>query len=489
VQNDNGDGQRNWRAFAVCAVGAALPVLDVTKVYIVAPAMEASVHASALSTQLVVAGYVLAFGLVLVPAGRYGDLHSRRTTFLFGVALFALASLAVGLAPNEQVLVIARLLQGVSAGILTPQVFGLIQQLFSGPTRMRAFGLLGGIFGLSTSFAPALGGLMVGLGGPDLGWRLSFLLNVPIAAVVLILAPRLIAPSPRTADAVRDFDPLGSLLLALTTVSLLAPFVLTGTGDDPRRWLILIGVPVFAALFVRWEIGYARRGRVPIIDLRLFGLASFRNGLVISVAYYGAMPGTLYVLSLFVQDGLGQSPLVAGIVAITLSLGYAGASLLGGRLVVRHGRGLVVAGAAIYAVGIACTLLIGLFADRSIAPWLMMIPLTVTGIGGGWIGPPNQALSMADVPSTEGGLAGSILQVSQRLGTAVGVAVVAAIFAVVFVGESTVSGPLAAGRHAFGIAIAVVLGFTLATLALALVDMLRRSKPPRADLQERPETP
>jgi len=481
VQNDDVDERQSWRAFAVCAVGAALPVIDTTKIYIVAPAMETSLQASQLSTQLAIAGYLLAFGLSLVPAGRYGDLHSRSRTFLFGIALFAFASLVVGIAPNEQILVGARVLQGLSAGILTPQMLGLIQQLFTGAARMRAFGLLGAIFGLATSLAPALGGLLVGVGGPDIGWRLAFLINLPPAIVVLILAPRLLPRASQARSAIRDFDPVGIVLLALATASMLGPFVLTGSGDNAWRWLLLIGVPVFGIAFVAWERSYGSRGRIPLIDLALFRLPSFRNGLLIIVAFYGAMPGTLLLLSLFVQSGTGHSPLVAGIVAITLSVGYAGASLFSGRLLERHGPVLVVIGAAIFTLGLVGTLLVGLFASPEASPWLMMIPLTVTGIGGGWIVPPNQALSMSDVAATQGGLAGSILQVGQRLGTAIGVAVVAAIFTAIFVQESPQLGTAVAGRHGFLAATVVLIAFIGATLVLALIDLLRRRGPTEVD--------
>lgn len=467
---------RPWGAFAVCAFGAVLPVLDVTKVYVIAPIMARSVEASPLAIQLAVAGYLLVFGLALIPAGRCGDLHSRRHAFIFGVALFALASLIVGVAPNEWILVSARLLQGIAAALILPQTIGMIQVLFHGDGRARAFGMLGAVLGLATTIAPGVAGLLVGALGPDLGWRASFLVNVPIALVALGTAIRLLPRGLQPANAVRDFDPVGTALLGLAICLALAPFVLTGGGADvPARWWLLLGVPMFAALFLRWERRYAAAGHVPLVDMGLFAIASFRNGVIITLFYFGSIPAMVFLAATFLQSGLGRTPFEAGIVTIAPAAAFALSSFAAGRLVPQFGRVLGVLGLALFGVGLLLTVAVADLAPTELTPWFMMPTLFVAGLGAGSFAPSNQILAMADVPVAQGGLAGSIQQVAQRFGTAIGLAVVTAIFAGVFVGSAG-AGALEAGRQAFLGSVAVALLFIAVTLALVVADLSQRRK-------------
>ncbi len=180
--------KHRWRAYWVCVAVAAITILDLTKVNVALPSIEASFNAGSTELQLIVAGYVLTFGLTLVPAGRIGDQRSRKVLFVVGLSLFTLTSLVAALAPNATVLLIARLLQGVAAGIQMPQVLGIIQQLFRGEERGKAFGLFGATVGLATAFGPTLGGLIIAIGGPEDGWRGIFWINVPLALAAIALA-------------------------------------------------------------------------------------------------------------------------------------------------------------------------------------------------------------------------------------------------------------------------------------------------------------
>lgn len=173
---------QRWRAFAVCVTVAALTILDLTKVNVALPAIEHSLDASSTSLQLIVSGYILTFGLALVPAGRLGDFRSRKVFFIIGLTLFTVMSVACALAPTSDVLLVARLLQGVAAGIQMPQVIGLIQQMFHGRERGKAFGLFGAMIGVSTAFGPTIGGLLIALGGEQSGWRWIFWMNLPSAS-------------------------------------------------------------------------------------------------------------------------------------------------------------------------------------------------------------------------------------------------------------------------------------------------------------------
>src|SRR5881397_310558 len=177
-----------WRALAVCLVAGFMSLLDVSIVNVALPSIAGGLHAGESSLQWIVSGYALTFGLLLVPAGRIGDARGRRPAFMWGLALFTLASVVCGLAPNDGVLIAARLVQGAAGGILMPQVSGLIQQLFQGAERGRAFGLLGASIGISTAVGPLLGGIIIAAFGAHEGWRFVFFVNLPIGVATLVLA-------------------------------------------------------------------------------------------------------------------------------------------------------------------------------------------------------------------------------------------------------------------------------------------------------------
>src|SRR5829696_5106925 len=168
---DDAPDPRRWRALAVCLVGGFMVLLDVSIVNVALPSIRDGLGASESELQWVVSGYALTFGLLLVPAGRVGDVRGRRTMFVLALALFTLASLACGLAPTSMFLVVARLVQGLAGGLLTPQISALIQQLFRGRERGTAFGLFGTVVGVSTAVGPLLGGALIAIFGPDHGWR------------------------------------------------------------------------------------------------------------------------------------------------------------------------------------------------------------------------------------------------------------------------------------------------------------------------------
>src|SRR3954463_12221244 len=175
------EAHRNrWRALAVTLLVGFMSLLDVTIVNVAVPSIEHGLHASSASIQWIISGYALTFGLTLVAGGRMGDVVGRRRMFLIGLVLFTLPGAAAGLAPDEHLLVVARLLQGAAAGLLTPQNSGLIQQLFRGAERGRAFGLFGTTVGVSAASGPILGGLILAAFGEDDGWRYVFFVNVPI---------------------------------------------------------------------------------------------------------------------------------------------------------------------------------------------------------------------------------------------------------------------------------------------------------------------
>lgn len=419
-----------WEAFAVCAAVAALTILDLSKINVGLPSIEIALGGGPTELQLIVAGYALAFGLTLVPAGRLGDIHSRKTMFVIGLTSFIAASVMCAVAPSIELLVAGRMFQGIAAGIQMPQVLGLIQQLFQGKQRAAAFGLFGAIIGVSTAFGPTLGGLLIAVGGDTDGWRLSFWMNVPLGVLALVYAIRLVPNTQRRERQHTELDLTGILFLGIAIFCLMMPFVLTtgGPGDDPRRWYLLAGFGLAAVAFVWWEKRYVARGLSPVIDFGLFRLASYRNGILIATAYFAATPAMFLVTTLYLQQGLGFAAVFAGMITIPFALMSAYTSWLGGKLVNRWGRSLVLLGLVMVIVGFTLAIPIATFAPTEFVPLLLATVLGISGAGAGFVISPNQTLTLNEVPVVQGGVAGSVAQVGQRVGTAIGVAVASSTF-------------------------------------------------------------
>jgi EmrB/QacA subfamily drug resistance transporter len=468
--NISGDRVR-WRAYSVAVGVASLTILDLAKINVAIPAISSVLGAGATEIQLLLSGFVLSFGLLLVPAGRIGDLYSRRFMFLLGLTLFVFASVVGMLAPTIEMLIAGRIFQGFAAGLLMPQVLGLVQQLFQGRERGQAFGIFGAVIGLSTAFGPTLGGFLVGVGGDDFGWRLLFAMNLPLGFAALVMAFKWLPRSQDTSTAVKDFDLLGTALLGASTFSLMLPFVLTtGTSvDDPARWWWLLVALAAGILFVLWERAYLERGKVAIIDFDLFRISSFRNGILISSFYFAALPATFIILTLFLQEGLGFSAIVAGMVTIPFALISAYTSLRSGKVVHKRGRPLVVVGLLGVLAGFGLVILASVLVADPYVPWAVAVAMTIAGAGGGAVISPNQTLMLEDVPVHQGGLAGSLAQVGQRIGTAIGLA--AALSTFFFVVAEEVTQPLSAAYHdAFVVSATVVVSLVALALVFALMD-------------------
>lgn len=418
------DPQR-WRALSVCLASGFLTLLGISIVNVALPSIESDLSATASDLQWVVSGYALATGLLLVPGGRLGDARGRRKVFLGGLAAFIVGSLLAGLAPTPALLSVARVLQGLATGFVTPQVSGLIQQLFTGAERGRAFGLFGATVGVSTAIGPLAGGVILGFAGGPSAWRWVFLINVPLGLIVWALGYRLL---PRSQGRTQDtrLDPVGILLLGAATLLIMLP-LLEGAGGSRPWWLMAPGA-VLLVCFVIWERRLAGIGRQPVMDLSLFRKRSYALGLTISMTYFGGYSSVFIVLTLTLQQGLGYTPLEAGLTQLSFAIGSAVASVAGGRLINRFGRLVPAVGVALTMVGLVVTDLLGDW-DYSIPyGWVITPALLLAGIGNGLTISPNQALTLDQVPVAGGGSAAGVLQTSQRVSSALGIAAVSAVF-------------------------------------------------------------
>jgi EmrB/QacA subfamily drug resistance transporter len=447
-----------WRILGVSLVIGFMALLDVSIVNVAIPSMQTGLHTSGGTIQWVVSGYSLAFGLTLVAGGRLGDAYGRRRMMLIGLILFILTSAAVGFAPNTALVIGARLLQGASAGLLTPQNSGLIQQLFRGRERARAFGMFGFTVSVSSATGPVLGGLIIALAGEDEGWRWLFWVNIPIGLVALVAVLRLVPRrDPTKVDRTQTrIDVPGALLLGATVLCLLYPIVRIEAGD--RLPLVLLaGVPLFAWAFARWERRTAARGRPPLLDLALLRpLPGYVDGLAVGALYFTGFTGLLLVVSIYLQEGLGHSPLEAGLLLMPFALGSAISAPVSGRFVSDAGRKITVGALCVMITGVV---LVALLAPGRDPLWPWLVPtLFLTGLGGGAVVSPNITLTLAEVPPRMGGAAGGALQTGQRIGASIGAAVLVTVYQVTV-------GPTS---HGTALRVSLLTGAALVSAALAM---------------------
>jgi EmrB/QacA subfamily drug resistance transporter len=466
---------RRWRALAVCLVAGFMTLLDVSIVNVALPSIRDGLDASSSDLQWIVSGYALTFGLVLVPAGRLGDARGRRTMFVIGVALFTVSSLAAGLSPSPLMLVIARLVQGVGGGLLNPQISGLIQQLFRGAERGKAFGLLGATIGVSTAVGPVAGGLIIRLLGAETGWRWIFFVNLPIGLLAIALSYKLI---PRREAPVRrreDLDPVGVLLLGAAVLAVLLPLMEEQQWEGNGKWLLVVAGLVLMGVFVLWERWFTSRGRAPLVDVRLFSTESSSAGAVIATLYFSGFTGIFFVLTLYLQTGLGYSALLAGVALTPFAAGSAVSSAVGGHVVSRIGRKLIVWGLVLVVAGLVVTDVLLMTVDGVSIGWWMAAPLLVAGIGSGLVISPNVTLTLSAVPVDQAGTAGGVLQTGQRMGTAAGIALLGSVY---FAALASSRGDYA---HAASLGLRVAVLLTAVALVAAVVDLVvtgrRRSRP------------
>jgi EmrB/QacA subfamily drug resistance transporter len=472
--SDQNPQDNRWRAMSVALVAGFMTLLDVSIVNVALPSIRSDLHLSSGELQWVLSGYALTFGLLLVPAGRWGDARGRRNVFIAGLVVFTLASAAAGLATGPLWLVVARLVQGAAAGVVNPQVSGLIQQLFKPAERGRPFGLLGAIIGISTAVGPLLGGLLIQIFGTEQGWRWIFYINVPIGLVAIVLGLRWIPSRPAAERERESLDPIGVGLLGVGVVLLLLPLVQEREWPGSAKWLLVVAAAAVLAGFVWWERRFARHD-TSVIDLDLFRVRSYSLGALVGLLYFGGFTAIFFTYTLMLQSGLHYTALEAGLASTPFALGSAVSSAVGGRTVNRFGRPMVVAGLILVIVGLGGTLLaLDLWPGHS-AGWAAAVPLLVAGLGSGLVIAPNQTLTLAEVPVRRAGSAGAVLQTGQRIGTAVGIAAVGSVF---FNRLANNGGDWSA---AFRVSLMVTIAFVVVALAAAVSDVVAAHREPVAD--------
>jgi EmrB/QacA subfamily drug resistance transporter len=466
-----GKDRRRWSALVVCLAGGFVVFLDVSIVNVALPTISSHLHVSGSGLQWIVSGYALAFGLLLVPAGRLGDIHGRRMFFVTGLAVFVAASAACGAAPTALALVIGRVIQGAAGGMLTPQISASIQHLFQGAERARAFGYFASVAAVSSAIGPLAGGALIAAFGPAMGWRAVFYVNVPIGAVLIPLAVRLLPRRVLAAGRRPGLDLAGVGLLGAGIVLVLLPFIEDGWGS--WRWWLLAGAAVTLAGFVQ------REGRVadPLLDLRLFRSRSYATGVTVITLYFAAFTPLFFIFTLFLQLGLRYSAIEAGAASVPFAIGSALSAAIAGRHALRHGRNLIAAGLLVMLAGFLGSALAVDLVPRHGTALATLAPILVAGIGGGMVIAPNQSLALSQVPLAQAGAAAGLLQTGQRIGTSIGIAAAGAVFFATLRGHGSFASAYQSG-------IIVIASLTSAAFGVAVFDRVTRRE--KLDLNSPP---
>lgn len=414
-------------AIAILLFATFMDLLDVTIVQVALPSIGVDLQASDTTLGWVVSGYLLAFAVALVTGGRLGDIFGRKRVFLIGASGFTLASGLCAGAPTVEVLVAARVLKGLFAAIMVPQLLASLQSLFAPEERTPWYGLIGATTGVAAVAGPLLGGVLVDADLWGMGWRSIFLINLPIGLAVVVLA-RLFVPETRSHRPLR-VDLRGVMLLSAAVLCLMVPLV----EGRVLGWPAWLWFPVAAggALLIVFTLHCWRRQArdgSAVLPLSLFRNRGFSAGVITQAALQGSMNAFTLPFVFYLQLALGLSALGAGLNLLAFSLGSMAAIVVAVPLVPRLGKYLVTIGAAFMGTGFVWTLQIVAAEGQSFVAGAAVLPMLLAGIGLSAIVIPLVDVALAAVPVDDAGAASGVLTTFQQLGAAIGVAVSMTVF-------------------------------------------------------------
>ncbi|HET6306121.1 MAG TPA: MFS transporter [Rhodopila sp.] len=427
----------------VLLAGAFMPPLDFFIVNVALSSIHESLGATPAQLQLVISGYACGYAVFLITGGRLGDLYGRKRCFMIGLAGFALASLACGLATSATHLVIARIVQGATAALLLPQVLGAIRALFPDERELaRAMSAYGVTIGMAAAVGQFSGGALVQWNPAGLGWRAVFLVAVPVCAAALALGWKVVPETGGRGHVRLDLG--GATLISLILAAIVVPLS-EGREQGWPAWVFasLASVPLLAVAFVRYEKRLRGQGGMPLVDMALFRIASFRRGVLVATLFF--FTSAFYLLyGLYLQEGRGMTPLQVGLAIVPYGLGLFIGPLASAPLVRLRPKLLTLG----MAVQVGFYTLIGLLVARGIGGWTMTAVVFLAGLGQGTAFPRLFATVLGEVPPAQGGVAAGITNSAMQIGSAVSVAVVGSLFFLIL-GDATGERAYA---HAFSVA-------------------------------------
>jgi MFS family permease len=452
-------------ALVILLAGGFLPPLDFFIVNVALSSIHRSLGATPAELQLVISGYACGYGVFLITGGRLGDLYGRKRCFLIGMAGFTLASLGCGLASTAADLVVARVIQGSAAALLLPQVLGSIRALFDNERELaRAMSAYGIMMGMAAAIGQFSGGALIAWDPGGLGWRVIFLLTLPVCAVTLLLGWKVV-PETGGGGKVR-LDLGGAALISLTLAAIVVPLS-EGRQQGWPAWVfvVLACVPFLVAAFFRQEARLSRAGGMPLVDLGLLRIPSFGRGVLVATLFF--FTTSFYLLfGLYLQEGRGLGPLAVGFAIVPYGVGLFIGPLVSAPLV-RLRPTLLPIG-----MGIQVTfyVLVGALVAVGVTGVPLSAAVFMSGLGQGIAFPRLFATVLGDVPPAQAGVAAGITNSALQIGAAISVAAIGSLFFMVL-GDGTGERAYA---HAFSIAQWTATGGLFVAMLIAIPSRKRR---------------
>jgi EmrB/QacA subfamily drug resistance transporter len=445
--------RRRLLVLAICCMSLLIVGLDATIVNVALPDIQHSLHASVSGLQWTLDAYTLVMASLLMLGGSTADRIGRRRIFQIGLCVFSVGSLLCGLAPSLNMLIAARVLQGIGGAMLNPVAMAIIRNVFEDPReRAAAIGVWGGVFGLSMALGPVLGGILV----DSVGWPAVFYVNVPVGLAAILLTARFV-PESRAPHA-RRFDPIGQVLVIIALATLTYAII-----EGPQHgWTSVEIAALFAtsALAFVTLVFYELHRSEPLLEVRFFRSIPFAGASATAILAFAGFNGYLFLNTLYLQEVRGLSPLDAGLYLLPTASMLLIFSPLTGRLMARRGsRRPTVLGAMAMIAGAAMLLSLGAHTSYG----YLLVSYFAFGIGIGMINPPITNTAVSGMPGAQAGVAAAVASTSRVVGVTLGVAVLGAVSGGSFGARI---GPSFAGATHAGWAIIVGLGAVILLLGL-----------------------
>jgi EmrB/QacA subfamily drug resistance transporter len=416
-----------WIAFAAVLAASVMDLLDSTVASVAAPAIREDLGGSYASLQWIAAGYTLAMAVMLLTGGRLGDLFGRRRTLLVGIGGFVVASISCALAQSPEMLIGSRVLQGGIGAVMVPQGFGLIRQLFPPKEMAKAFMVFGPVMGLSAVVGPLLAGVLIDADILGTGWRMIFLINVPIGIAAFAVGAKFIP-----ADEVSERGRLDLTGVGLAGAGMFGLVYALVQGRD-LGWptsikALLVGSVAVLVVFAMQQVGRKRAGGTPLVEPSVFSKRSYSSGVLFATVFCGVMGGMFLIPGVLLQVGLHYDPLDASIAMVAIPLGAFVGSGLSGALMETLGRRILHGGLVLIVIGLAGMNAMLHKYGVQIGGWELAAPFAIYGVGMGAIFVPLYDIILADVEEHEVGSASGVLQATQQLGMSLGIAVIGTVY-------------------------------------------------------------
>ncbi|MFE0464179.1 MFS transporter [Kitasatospora sp. NPDC058965] len=415
-----------WAALFVILAAEVMDLMDAVITNIAAPSIRADIGGGESLMQWLGAAYTLAMAIGLITGGRLGDIYGRKRMYLIGAAGFTLGSLACAVAQAPGQLIAARVVQGLLGSVMLPQGLSILKEVFDDEEQAKAFGLFGPVMGLSSVGAPVLAGWLVDANLFGTGWRMIFLVNLPLGLFALAGGLAFL-PAHSSTRTVR-LDLVGALLAAVGSALIVYPLVQGREHGWPAWAFVLMALSVAVFGFFAWFEGRkSRSGGDPLVEPSLFRKRGFSGGMVLGLIFFSAMTGFWLTFSLYAQIGLHYSPLKAGLAGIPSSVGMV-AAFGASQALLRFGRKVMHLGVLVMAAGVGGLILTLHLAGLGVTPWQVAPALLVAGLGMGLVMAPFFGSVLASVEQHEAGSASGTLTSVQQLGAALGTAILGTVY-------------------------------------------------------------